>query len=136
MISGFCEKLMRLLGIAMAFSLFITRADAETIGATNLADSFRKQLAMCWNPPPIGTPAEDSIVDLDIFLNQDGSVAGLPQLTAESQARAENNTYAYAAARAARRAILSCAPYKLPASEYNRWRAIIIHFDPRQMMGQ
>jgi outer membrane biosynthesis protein TonB len=109
-------------------------ADAMT---ADLQDSLRSQISQCWSPP-IGAPhAEDLIVDFDLLLNQDGSVAQPPQLTSDSAAAASGNPYTRAAADAARRAIYECAPYKLPADRYSQWREINpFHFDPRQMMGQ
>jgi hypothetical protein len=86
----------------------------------------------------VGAPnAEDLIVDFDLLLNPDGSVARPPQLTGDSASAAASNPYTRAAAEAARRAIFECAPYKLPADRYSQWREINpFHFDPRQMMGQ
>jgi outer membrane biosynthesis protein TonB len=112
------------------------------VGAMNamvadLQDALRSQVQQCWSPQ-IGAPnAEEMIVDFDLILNQDGSVAQPPQLTASSQAAAASNPYTRAAAEAARRAIMECAPYKLPADRYNQWHEINpFHFDPSQMMGQ
>lgn len=109
-------------------------ADAMT---ADLQDSLRSQIAQCWSPP-VGAPhAEDLIVDFDLFLNKDGSVAQPPQLAGDSASAASSNPYTRAAAEAARRAIYECAPYKLPADRYDQWREINpFHFDPRQMMGQ
>lgn len=103
----------------------------------DLVDALRNQVAQCWSPP-VGAPnAADLVVDFDLFLNPDGSVAQPPQLTGGSQARASVSPYTRAAAEAARRAIYECAPYKLPANRYAQWREINpFHFDPRQMMGQ
>ncbi|HXC55990.1 MAG TPA: hypothetical protein VNU97_11900 [Rhizomicrobium sp.] len=112
------------------------------VGAMNamtmdLVDALRNQIAQCWNPP-IGAPrAEELVVDFDLFLNPNGTVAQPPQLTADSAARAASDPYTRAAVDAARRAIFTCAPYKLPADRYGQWREINpFHFDPRQMMGQ
>ena len=107
-------------------------ADAMT---ADLQDSLRSQIAQCWSPP-VGAPrAEDLIVDFDLFLNKDGSVAQTPQLTGDSASAASGNPYTRAAAEAARRAIYECAPYKMPADRYDQWREINpFHFDPRQMM--
>ena len=109
-------------------------ADAMT---ADLQDSLRSQIAQCWSPP-VGAPnAQDLIVDFDLLLNQDGSVAQPPQLTGDSAQAAAGNSYTRAAAEAARRAIYECAPYKLPADRYSQWREINpFHFDPRQMMDQ
>ncbi|MGA9796726.1 MAG: hypothetical protein WBQ17_14470 [Rhizomicrobium sp.] len=112
------------------------------VGAMNamvadLQDALRGQISQCWSPP-VGAPrADELIVDFDLLLNPDGSVAQPPQLTASSQAAAASDPYTRAAAEAARRAIYECAPYKLPADRYSQWREIDpFHFDPSQMMGQ
>jgi hypothetical protein len=103
----------------------------------DLEDALRNQIAPCWSPP-LGAPSgNEMVVDFDLLLNQDGSVARPPQLDADSAAAAAGNPYTRAAADAARRAIYKCAPYKLPADRYDQWREINpFHFDPRQMMGQ
>jgi hypothetical protein len=101
----------------------------------DLVDSLRNQIAQCWSPP-VGAPnAQDLVVDFDLFLNPDGSIAQPPQLIGNSASA--SSTYARAAIDAARRAIYTCAPYKLPADRYSQWREINpFHFDPRGMMGQ
>jgi len=116
--------------------------NVKGIGAMNamtadLQDALRSKIAQCWSPP-VGAPhAEQLIVDFDLFLNPDGSVAQPPQLTASSAALAAGDPYTQAAADAARRAIYECQPYNLPADRYSQWREINpFHFDPRAMMGQ
>lgn len=101
----------------------------------DLVDALRSQIARCWTPP-VGAPnAADLVVDLDLFLNPDGSVAQPPQLLGTSGGA--GNPYARAAAEAAKRAIYECEPYKLPADRYSQWREINpFHFDPRQWLGQ
>lgn len=103
----------------------------------DLATALKSQIVPCWSPP-VGAPRADQlVVDFDLSLNPDGSVARPPQLTADSAARAASDPYTRAAAEAARRAIMTCAPYKLPVDRYGQWRDISpFHFDPRQMMGQ
>jgi outer membrane biosynthesis protein TonB len=120
----------------------VANRTVKGVGAMNamvadLQDSLRTQVQQCWSPQ-IGAPnAADMVVDFDLLLNQDGSVAQPPQLTATSQAAAASNPYTRAAAEAARRAIMECAPYKLPADRYSQWHEINpFHFDPSQMMGQ
>jgi outer membrane biosynthesis protein TonB len=116
--------------------------NVKGIGAMNamtadLQDALRSQIAQCWSPP-VGAPrSEELVVDFDLFLNPDGSVAQPPQLVANSAAAAAGDPYTRAAAEAAQRAIYECAPYKLPADRYSQWREINpFHFDPRAMMGQ
>jgi len=109
---------------------------AQTAMTADLQDALRSMIRPCWSPQ-IGAPnAADLVVDFDISLNPDGSVAQAPQLTGQSASMVASNAYPRAAADAARRAIMECAPYKLPANQYGTWRAFTFHFDPRQMMDQ
>ena len=109
------------------------------VGAMNamtmdLTDALRNAITPCWNPP-VGAPhPERLVVTFELFLNPDGSVAQPPQLAASSAAMAASDPFVRAAAEAARRAIYTCAPYKLPADKYGTWRDITIDFDPRKML--
>lgn len=108
---------------------------AQNAMTMQLADALRSEIAPCWSPP-VGAPdPSDLVVVFEVFLNPDGSVARPPQLAASSAGAATDNPFTRAAAEAARRAIYTCAPYKLPANQYNQWQDIEIQFDPRQMMG-
>jgi outer membrane biosynthesis protein TonB len=109
---------------------------AQTAMTADLQDALRSMIRPCWSPQ-VGAPnAADLVVDFDISLNPDGSVAQAPQLTGQSASMVASNNYTRAAADAAKRAIIECAPYKLPANQYATWRAFTFHFDPRQMMDQ
>jgi hypothetical protein len=98
----------------------------------DLADAISNKIAQCWSPP-VGAPrSQELVVDFDLYLNQDGSVA-----SADSDDLHSNDAYTRAAADAARRAIYTCAPYTLPRDRYAQWREINpFHFDPSRMMGQ
>ena len=109
----------------------------QGIGAANamtadLADALKSQIYQCWSPP-VGAPnAGDLVVDFDLTLNPDGSVAN-----ANSDALHSGNEYTLAAAEAARRAIFQCQPYRLPSNRFSQWHEINpLRFDPREMMGQ
>lgn len=103
---------------------------AQNAMTADLQDALRSQVEPCWSPP-VGSP-HPVVVHFKVFLNPDGSVAQPPQLLATS-----SDPYFHAAAEAARRAIYTCAPYKLPADRYGEWREIDdFRFDPSQMMGQ
>ncbi len=109
---------------------------AQSAMTMDLVDALRNQISQCWSPP-VGAPhPETLIVEFELFLNRDGSVAQPPQLTANSSAAVANNPYMRAAADAARRAIYMCEPYKLPADRYSQWNDIKFVFDPRLMAGQ
>jgi hypothetical protein len=108
----------------------------QTAMTMDLQDSLRSQIQQCWNPP-VGAPdPRELVVQFDLFLKPDGSVAQPPQLSGESESAAAHDSFTRAAAEAARRAIYTCAPYKLPADRYSQWQEITLNFDPRQMMGQ
>ena len=111
----------------------------QGIGAGNmmtadLADALRGQIYRCWSPPTGAPNANDLIVDYDLSLNTDGTVARL-QMTPGTAATAALNAYTRAAAEAASRAIYECQPYKLPQDRYSMWQEINpLRFDPRKMM--
>jgi len=113
----------------------VTGIGAQNAMTADLQTLLLSQIRQCWSPP-VGAPhPEDLVVDFDVTLNPDGSVARPPQLLVQSSASADD-PYFRAAAEAARRAIYTCAPYKLPADRYSQWREISdFRFDPRQMMG-
>ncbi len=116
-------------------------ADRTTKGAgamnamtADLVDALKNQIAQCWSPP-VGAPHPEQLIpSFRLSLNPDGSVSQTPQLTADSAAQAASDPFMRAAAEAARRAIVTCQPYKLPADKYSAWRDITIDFDPRKMV--
>jgi outer membrane biosynthesis protein TonB len=106
---------------------------AQTAMTADLASLLVSQIYHCWSPPT-GTPhPERLIVKYEVFLNRDGTVAQPPQLAPESASAASSDPYMAAAAGAARRAIYTCSPYKLPPDKYAMWRDFIVNFDPRQL---
>jgi hypothetical protein len=109
---------------------------SQTALNIDLRNALSSQIYNCYSPQG-GTPnAADLVVDFNMHLNPDGSVAEPPQLDEQSAARAASNVYTRAAAEEARRAIIECAPYKLPADQYSAWREFTFHFDPRNQVGQ
>jgi hypothetical protein len=109
---------------------------AGTLMTADLADALKSRIYRCWSPP-IGAPnADDLVVDFDLQLNPDGTVASL-RLSPGSAMAAAGNSYTRAASEAARRAVYQCQPYQLPANRYGEWREVNpLHFDPRDLMGQ
>lgn len=103
-------------------------------GGTNAAmtmtelDALRAQIQRCWNPPVGAQGAEDLIVTVQMQLNQNGTVAGSPEVI-----NSGSNPFFQAAADSARRAVLRCQPYNLPLEKYDTWREVRVTFDPRDL---
>ena len=106
---------------------------AQSAMTADLASLLVSQIYHCWSPPT-GTPhPERLIVKYEVFLNRDGTVAQPPQLAPDSASAVAGDPYMAAAAGAARRAIYTCSPYRLPADRYAQWRNFVVNFDPRQL---
>jgi outer membrane biosynthesis protein TonB len=93
-------------------------------------DALRGQIQRCWNPPVGATDGDQLVVKIRFSLNQDGTVSGGP--TVENSG---SHPFFRAAADSARRAVLRCQPYNLPAAKYDTWDEVIVNFDPREMYG-
>jgi hypothetical protein len=109
----------------------IKGAGLQDAMTADLVSMLASKIAPCYTPPTGVPHPEDLIVDFDVYLNPDGSVARAPQFLGQT-----SNTYAVAGKEAALRAIYECAPYKLPPDRYDQWREINpFHFDPRTFEG-
>jgi hypothetical protein len=110
---------------------------AQDAFTMDLNDALLAQMRECWNVP-VGAPnPEQLIVQVRVFLAQDGSLAQPPLLESASRAAAAGNPYMRTAAEAALRAVNICAPYKrLPPNKYDAWREIVMTFDPSKMIGR
>lgn len=98
--------------------------------STNEIDAFIAQVSRCWTPPVGGLGARNIIVKLQIELREDGRLARPPQV-----ANSGNSPFFTPAADSAVRAVLQCAPYRMPPEKYSLWRSMLLNFDPRQMYG-
>ena len=106
------------------------RLDARA--TASLAAAIRAQIAPCWNPPIGGAGVGKMTVLLGIQLGKDGSVLGRPTVLGQTGG-AGNAGYAKAFADTAVRAVLRCAPLKLPADQFEAWKAFELNFDPSEM---
>ena len=93
-------------------------------------DALRAQISPCWSPPIGVQGAADLAVQIQLALNVDGTLLRPPDILSRGSGLAF-----LAAADAARRAVLRCQPYELPAGKYDAWRDIKVNFDPREMLG-
>jgi colicin import membrane protein len=91
-------------------------------------DALRGQIQRCWNVPAGALEAENLKVSVQFRLDKSGALESNPEIVAGGGGTVER-----AAAESARRAILQCAPYSLPAEKYEAWADVIVHFDPSDM---
>lgn len=98
----------------------------------DLAQKVREQVMPCWKPPVSDAPME-ATVRLRFRLDQNGGVVGLPTQSAASNPAAPNAAYLNLLANSGRRAILKCAPLKLPPDLYEAWADVEVEFDPRDL---
>ncbi len=94
-----------------------------------LAAAIKAQVTPCWTLPAGGGSGKVTAL-LHLSINRDGSIAGRPGLVSQTGVTAANAAYARAFAEAAARAVLRCAPLKLPAEQYDAWAQVEINFDP------
>ncbi len=100
----------------------------------DLADAISNKIANCWSPP-VGAPkSQELVVDFDLFLNQDSTVAS----ASSDDLHSERSPIPVPRPTAARRAIFAPArPIRCRASRFTQWHEINpFHFDPSRMMGQ
>jgi colicin import membrane protein len=111
-------------------SLGFSEGQALRLSQSEL-DALRRRLVECWNPPVGAANVDNLKVVLRVLFKQDGSVAAPPTLVAGTP-----SPYGPAMAESAKRAILSCQPFKMLRPEhYEQWKDIEITFDPRDMFG-
>lgn len=92
-------------------------------------DALRSQVQRCWNPPVGAIEAETMVVSIRLRLTPSGELDGAPEIVAGGGASVAER----AAAEAARRAVLRCAPFNAPADKYDAWAEVQFNFDPRDM---
>ena len=122
--------MMRAVALLLLAMPALCRADDD------LAVQLNKQIMKCWSPSAAfkdATRPEQLIVQYEIALNLDGSIAQPPQLSA-NPSLAAGDPVARAAAEAARRAIWACAPYTMPPNRYEQWREVVLSFDASHLL--
>ena len=82
----------------------------------------------CWNVPAGALDAENLKVSIKFKLDRAGELEGSPEIIEGGGASGIER----AAAESARRAVLQCAPYNLPADKYEAWAEVIVSFRPKR----
>ena len=98
--------------------------------AATLDDALRQKLAGCWSVPP-GAREANITVKVHFFLNQDGTVAGLPEVLNGSADPLFGTT-----AQSAVSAVMECQRYDFfPPNRYDMWKENTVNFNPNMMFG-
>jgi outer membrane biosynthesis protein TonB len=95
-------------------------------------EALRGQIERCWNIPAGAADAQNLVVVIKFNLTPAGEVDGSPEIVEGGGAAGIER----AAAESARRAILQCEPYNLPAGKYDGdggWSQVQVTFDPSEM---
>ncbi len=97
--------------------------------AAFLAGLMRQAVSRCWNINAGLEGIERMVVQIEVRLRPDGSLADQPKV------RNPNNSPLFRdAADSAMRALIACAPYALPPDKYSGgWEHMILSFDPKDM---
>ena len=94
--------------------------------------AIQQQMARCWRIDAGARDAESLIVEIRVVLNPDATVRNAQIVDFERMFR---DSFFRSAAENARRAILRCSPFTLPANKYEVWRDLTLRFDPSRMFG-
>jgi outer membrane biosynthesis protein TonB len=107
---------------------------ADKLTASQL-DALAQQLRRCWSIPAGVKDAQEMVVDIDVTVNPDRTLASAQ---IDDAGRAASDPAFRAAAMAAMRALRmpECTPLELPPDKYNEWQSMTLHFDPKEMLGQ
>ena len=100
----------------------------------NLEDMIRSQITPCWNPPSVDDRAGQLSVVMRIRLEKSGALSGAPVVVAVKGQTETNAAYAKSLAGSVRRAVISCAPLRLPSELYDAWADVELVFDPRDIL--
>ncbi|MEN0653254.1 MULTISPECIES: hypothetical protein [Hyphobacterium] len=93
-----------------------------------LSDFIRSQANRCWRNSRDAPNPERLIVNVQVRLNRDGTLAAPPVAENASRIRASGDPYWQVAQERALAAIIDCAPYRLPSEQYAQWRLIDVTF--------
>ncbi|MGY6662592.1 MAG: hypothetical protein ACXIVO_09750 [Glycocaulis sp.] len=105
-------------------------AGAGTAMTATMADLFRSQTSRCWREPSDAPDPASLRVSVEVQLERDGSLSAPPRLVDANRVLGSPNPYMRLAGERAVRAVIECAPYTMPAGQYQQWRRITVNFEP------
>ena len=89
---------------------------------------FKEQVLRCWKKPYGGLEAARFEVEFNIKLKRDGTLETMPVAVSSASTR-----YQRVFMESGLRAIIECAPYRLPSAFFAEWQAFIPVFDNRDL---
>jgi outer membrane biosynthesis protein TonB len=104
---------------------------AKGVAANNSAtwgSMFKEQVLRCWKKPYGGLEAARFEVEYNIKLKRDGSLEAMPVAVSSA-----TTPYQRVFMESGLRAIIECAPYRLPPGFFAEWQAFIPVFDNRDL---
>jgi len=113
-------------GAGSSASTSETRIPASEIGASakaSLVQAISRQIKPHWQPP-IGPDVDRIVTQLRFRLNEDGRLAGRPEVVRQTGINDTNRAQAARHAEQAIRAVQLAAPFDLPAEYYNAWKLV------------
>lgn len=111
-------------------------ATVDARAMAGLAAAIAAQVRPCYVVPAGGADASSIVTVLRLRFKPDGSTATQPTIVEQTGVNAANGAYSQQMGEAAKRAVLRCAPLKLPAELYEGgWEDIEFVFNPRAMGG-
>lgn len=94
-------------------------------------DSIAGRLRACWNLDPGAKGAQNMIIEVRAYLNQDGS---LKEARIVDMGRYGSEPHFRAVADSARRAVYTCSPYTIfsdkYSDKYDMWKTMLLKFNP------
>ncbi|AHE51841.1 hypothetical protein [Sphingomonas sanxanigenens] len=109
-----------------------TRQQAQATGPARqtINAAIGNEIRPYWRPPS-GVDVERLVTKIRFELNEDGSLAGEPQILGQTGKTASNAPQMRLHAENAIRAIKRAAPFRLPRENYAQWKTWTFDFDAR-----
>ena len=98
-------------------------------------DAIMSQIQKCWTVPAGAKNAQNLVILLNAEYNKDGSLIRV-EMSRDTQAKVNNDSFFRAAAESAMRAVKQCYQLQgLPPEKYETWHFIELQFDPKNMLN-
>lgn len=111
--------------VASSSSVLQSGTEAER---AEIAEIINAVMQRCWNPPIGAKDLQNLRVTFQLAFKPNGEFSRPPQSTT-----AASDPVVRATIESARRALIRCGPYPLPADTYDVWKDVVANFHPGAM---